>query len=200
MSAEAIDTTQRYDLFTRDGSTKFQWRLKDEGIGLTPAGIEVMRANRWTDAAYTDIASVTLTTGVIGTGAPMAACTIKLNNGGQIIVTNVTARGIADGARNGAYRSFVRDFHQHLVDSGAATGITFHSGFTQRRLSWLIFALILAAILFIATPLGILIFTRDTDALWMLIAGVGLVFPVMRVAKSNRPAAYLPGAPPDLLP
>jgi hypothetical protein len=41
---------------------------------------------------------------------------------------------------------------------------------------------------------------RDTDALWMLIAGVGLVFPVLRVARANQPAAYLPDAPPDLLP
>lgn len=199
MSSDPAPDAKRYDLFTTDGSRKFVWRLTDAGIALEADGIAVLRAGQWTRARYADIAAVTLTSGAIGQSGLRGACTIRLNNGALVVVNNLNARGISDGVRDGLFRQFVTDLHQRLIQSGAAKDVTFHAGFSQSRMTGLVFITTLAALLFIALPFGLLIFTRDIESLWMLLAGVGLVYPIVRVARNNQPTTYLPTAPPDLL-
>lgn len=199
MSSDPAPDARHYDLFTTDGSRKFVWRLTDAGIALEADGIAVMRAGQWTRARYADIAAITLTSGAIGQSGLRGACTIRLNNGALVVVNNLNARGISDGFRDGLFRQFVTDLHQRLMQSGAAKDVTFHSGFSQSRMTGLVFITTIAALLFIALPVGLLVFTRDIESLWMLLAGVGLVYPIVRVARNNQPTTYLPTAPPDLL-
>ena len=199
MPADLTPDAKHYDLFTTDGSRKFVWRLADEGIALEPDGIAVMRAGQWTRARYADIAAITLTSGAIGQSGLRGACTIRLNNLALIVVNNLNVRGIADGFRDGLFRQFVSDLHERLIQTSDAKNIFFHAGFSQSRMTGLVFITIIAALLFIVLPLGLLIFTQDIQALWMLLAGVGLVYPVVRVARNNQPATYLPTAPPDVL-
>lgn len=200
MSDLPANDAQRYDLFTRDGQTRFTWTLTDEGVALEDEALVLMRAGRWTRAQYHDIVSVTLTSGTLGRGNTMGSCAIELANGSKIIVANVNKRGIADGFRDGLYRRFVADLHKHLLASGAAESIDFHSGFSQGRMTGLLFALIAATGLFLVLPFVLLIATHDIETLWILLAGAGLVIPVYRIANNNQPAAYMPANPPDLLP
>jgi len=200
MSDLPADGAPRYDLFTRDGDTRFTWSLTDEGVALEDDALMLMRAGRWTRASYHDIVAVKLSSGVLGRSNTMGNCTIELANGSKIIVSNVNKRGIADGFRDGIYRRFVADLHQHLLSSGAAEGIDFHSGFSQGRMTGLLFALIAATGLFLVLPFVLFIATHDIETLWILLAGAGLVIPVYRIANNNQPAAYMPASPPDLLP
>ena len=199
MPTDFAPDAKRYNLFTTDGSRKFLWRLTDEGIALEADGIAVMRTGQWTHARYADIAAVTMTSGAIGQSGLCGVCTIRLKNGALIVAGNLNNRGIADGFRDGLFRQFVTDLHQRLIETGAAKDIFFHAGFSQSRLTVLVLVTIIAALLFIALPLGLLIFTRDIQSLWMLIAGVGLVYPIVRVARNNQPTTSLPTAPPDVL-
>ena len=200
MSDEPAEDAQRYDLFTRDGETRFVWSLTDEGVALEADALVLMRAGRWTRANYEDIISVTLSSGVIGRGNVIASCTIVLGNGSRVIVSNVNRTGVADGFRDGIYRRFVADLHKHLLASGAATGIEFHSGFSQTRMTGLILTLIVATGFFLVLPFVLLVATHDIKALLILLAGAALVVPVYRIARTNQPSTYLPAEPPDLLP
>ena len=199
MSTDLAPDAKRYNLFTTEGSRKLVWRLADEGVALEPDGIAVMRAGQWTRAHYTDIAAITLTSGAIGQSGLRGACTIRLNNLALIVVNNLNARGIADGFRDGIFRQFVGDLHNRLIETGTAKDIYFHAGFSQSRMTGLVVITIIAALLFVVLPFGLLIFTRDIQTLWMLLAGAGLVYPIVRVTRNNQPATYLPTAPPDVL-
>src|SRR3569623_1109612 len=176
MSTDLAPDAKRYDLFTTDGSRKFVWRLADEGIALEPDGIAVMRAGQWTRARYAEIAAITLTSGAIGQSGLRGACTIRLNNLALIVVNNLNVRGIADGFRDGLFRQFVSDLHRKLIETGDAKDIYFHAGFSQSRMTGLVFITIIAALMFVVLPLGLLIFTGDIQTLWMLLAGAGLVY------------------------
>ena len=108
----------RYDLYTRDGQSRFFWRLTDHGISFEPDGLLIYRAGQWTRAPYDRIMSVGLSTGSAGRGNVIANCTITLTNGSRIVVSNVKASGISDLSRDSDYRHFVKDFHKALVASG----------------------------------------------------------------------------------
>ena len=200
MADEPAEGARRYDLFTRDGETRFVWSLTDEGVALEADALVLMRAGQWTRAPFDEIVSVTLASGVIGRGNTMGSCTITLGSNGKVIVGNTNKSGVADGFRDGIYRRFVVDFHKQLLDSGAATGIDFHSGFSQTRMTGLILTLIVATGFFLVLPFILLIATHDLKALLILLVGAALVMPVYRVARTNQPSTYGPADPPDLLP
>src|SRR3569623_1500253 len=85
-------------------------------------------------------------------------------------------RGIADGYRDGLFRQCGGDLHRKLIETGDAKDIYFHAGFSQSRMTGLVFITIIAALMFVVLPLGLLIFTGDIQTLWMLLAGAGLVY------------------------
>ena len=194
---QVVDRTQHYDLYSTDG--QFHWRNQDLGVGVKPDRLTVIRAGIWTDIPFTDIEQVTLSTATVGKSGPIAQCTLALENGSRVIVTNANANGLADGARDEAYRYFVAAFHQALIDSGAATAIRFHSGFTPGRMNGLIIALVAGTALFVVLPFFLLVLTSDLQSLWLLFGGIFLILPFWRAAKTNQPAEYRPDVPPDLL-
>ena len=196
---QPADHTQHYDLFSTDGGAGFTWRNHDGGVGLDAESVIIMRAGRWTSIAFADIDMVTLSSTVIGQSRPIGQCILTLADGRRIIITNANSAGIADGARDAGFRQFVLDFHAALIASHDAQHIDFRSGFTQRRMNGLVIALIAAAVLFVGVPLFLLLKTNDPESLWLLIAGVFLILPAWRIARTNQPAEYQAGAPPDLL-
>lgn len=190
----------RYDLYTRDGDTRFFWRLTDHGVAVEPGALVLYRAGQWTRAPYDRIMSVGLSTGSAGRGNVIANCTITLTNGSRIIVSNVKASGVSDLSRDADYRHFVKDFHKALVASGAASAITFRSGFSEGRMTGLRISLVIAGLFFIALPLVLLLITRELKALWITLAGIAFIVPMVGIARTNQPGTYRPDMPPDLLP
>jgi hypothetical protein len=190
----------RFDLVTTDGQRRFVLTLKDSGVALEPDAILVRRALRWTRTPFTGIMSVTLSSGAVGRSGVIGNCTIQLNNLSRIVVSNVNNRGFANGQQNGAYRNFIRAFHQRLIASGAAKSISFRSGYSEARITGLRVALVFATAFFLVLPFVLLLISRDLKALSLLAAGAALVVPLFGVASKNAPSAYYPDRPPDLLP
>jgi hypothetical protein len=198
--SEPADGAPRYDLFTRDGEMRLVWRLADEGVALEPEALVLHRGGRWTQANYSDMLSVALTSGSFAGANTIGTCTIEMRSGLRIVVSNVNASGVSDGRRDGTYRRFVADFHQHLVAAGAAGTMRFQSGFGEGRITGLFLLGIVASALFVVLPLILLLATHELRTLWITVAGLGLIVPLWRTFSANQPATYDPGAPPDLLP
>ncbi len=189
----------RYDLFNNDGRFRLAWRLTDPGIVVEPDALLLRRAGQWTRLPFDRIASVTLSTGSFGSGT-YGNCAIETSNGSRTIVSNMNERGMADGKRDGDYRRFVAAFHQALLASPALPAIRFRSGFSQARSNGLLVVMVLASALFVLLPLVLLLTTGEVKMLWALLVGATvLVFPYWKIFGANRPGAYNPGAPPDLL-
>ncbi len=199
MSDDDAPDAHRYELFTTDGAVRFALTLKDHGIALEPRALALMRAGRWTRADFADIASVTLSTATAGRTI-LAQCTIGLVNGGRIVVSNAGASGIADGRHDQAFRLFVRDLHAALVESGAAAGIAFRSGYSAGRSMGLNIAVGAAVLLLGVLPLILFFISGEVKILGALVVGAFLLWPMLRVARMNTPRTYSPGNPPDLIP
>lgn len=189
----------RYDLFTHDDTRRLVWRFKDEGVVVEDEALLVMRASRWARIPFRDIAAVTLSSNVIGRSPVTGQCIVRLEDGRRVVISSGNEQGIADGRRDGPYRLFLRDFHRKLIESGEARAIEFRSGYTQARMNGLIFATIIGTLFFIATPLVLLLLTRDVKTLLICLAGIGFIWPAWRMIEANRPMNYEPSAPPDLI-
>ena len=200
MSNQPAEGAQRYDLFTRDGATRMVWRLTDEGVAVEPDALLVYRGGQWTRAEFDRMLSVTLSSGQVARSGAIGSCTIQMSSGLKIVVTNTKASGVADGSRDTTYRLFVRDFHQRLRESGAATQMSFRSGYSQGRSNGLLVIGVIASCFFVGLPVVMLLATHELKALLITAAGLGLVVPLWRTYSANQPATYNPGAPPDLLP
>ena len=189
----------RYDLFTHDDTRRIVWRFKDEGVVVEDEALLVMRASRWVRLPFHDIASVTLSANAIGRSAIVGNCTVRLEDGRRIVISNGNEQGMADGRRDGPYRLFLRDFHRKLIESGEDRAIDFRTGYSEGRMNGLIFATVIGTLFFIATPLVLLLITRDLKTLLICLAGLGFIWPAWRMIEANRPASYHPTSPPDLI-
>lgn len=194
-----ISNGTRYDLFSHDGKRRLVWRFKDEGVMVEDGAIAIMRSSRWVRIPFSQIAAVTLSSAVVGRSSTIGQCTILLEDGRRIVVTNGNDQGLADGQRDGPYRLFIRDFHQRLIASGEATAISFNSGYTPARMNGLVFATIIGTLFFVALPIALLVISRDIKALVITATGALFIWPAWRMIEANRPSSYHPDAPPDLI-
>jgi hypothetical protein len=194
-----IGNGTRYDLFSHDGKRRVVWRFKDEGVMVEDGAVAIMRSSRWMRIPYSQIASVTLSSAVVGRSATIGQCTLLLEDGRRIVITNGNEQGLADGQRDGPYRLFLRDFHERLVASGDDAAIAFTSGYTAARLNGLVFATIIGTLFFVALPIALLVISRDLKALVITATGALFIWPAWRMIEANRPATYRPDAPPDLI-
>ena len=85
---QVADVTQHYDLFSADAGARFIWRNHDQGIGLEPDAVTMRRAGQWTRVPFADIDLVTLSTAAIGQSRPIGQCTLTLQNGRRIAISN----------------------------------------------------------------------------------------------------------------
>ncbi len=194
-----IGNGTRYDLFSHDGRKRLVWRFKDEGVMVEDAAVAIMRSSRWERIPFAQIASVTLTSSVVGRSGTIGQCALVLEDGRRVVIGNGNDQGMADGQRDGPYRLFLRDLHQRLIESGEAPAIDFRSGYTPGRMNGLLFAAIIGTLFFVALPLVLLVISRDVKALVITGTGALFIWPAWRMIEANRPAMYEPEAPPDLI-
>jgi hypothetical protein len=194
-----IGNGTRYDLFNTDGRKRLVWRFRDEGVMVEDGALAVMRSSRWMRVPYSQITAVNLSAAVVGRSGTIGQCTLVLEDGRRVVITNGNDQGLADGRRDGPYRLFLRDFHQRLVASGEDAAISFNSGYTPSRMNGLVFATIVGTLFFVALPIALLVISRDVKALVITATGALFIWPAWRMIETNRPASYHPDAPPDLI-
>lgn len=190
---------QTYDLFLREGAGGIVFRLKDHGITAGAAQLAYSINGYRVSRPYDSISTVTLSTAAAGRAGVMGQCVIVFRGGVRLVIWSANAAGLPDRSRVGPFRDFVGDFHRRLIASNADKRITFIRGLSETRYSILMVALVVWAILFVAFPLLLALFTSTLNAALLALAGVALAVPFWRVADRNRPGGYNPSYPPDLL-
>lgn len=190
---------QTYDLFLREGTGGIVFRLKDHGITAGAAQLGYSIDGYRVSRPYDSISTVTLSTAAAGRAGVMGQCVIVFRGGVRLVIWSANAAGLPDRSREGPFRDFVVDFHRRLITNDADRRITFIRGISGTRHTILMVALVVWAVLFVAFPLLLALFTGTPNAALVALAGLALVVPFWRVADRNRPGGYNPAHPPDLL-
>ena len=110
-----IGNGTRYDLFNTDGRKRLVWRFRDEGVMVEDGALAVMRSSRWMRVPYSQITAVNLSAAVVGRSGTIGQCTLVLEDGRRVVITNGNDQGLADGRRDGPYRLTVQG--QRVVDA-----------------------------------------------------------------------------------
>lgn len=191
-----------YDLYYLQDGKRFFWRNPNHGVTLYDAGRD--SAIIWRNDAievgrrlWTDIVAVNMSSGSDGKNV-VNACLIRFRDGRTLTVTDAGPSGQVDHDRTPPYRDFVRALHRRLAAAPQGT-IRFTAGFSEGRHTVLVVALFIGALFFVGTPVVLLFIVRDWRVLGVLAAGIGLLWPLWKVAETNRPRAYDPRHPPGEL-
>lgn len=192
------DRADIVDLVVADGKRRVVLRFNDAGVAPGQEALFFMRAGHWVRMPYSDIESVTISSHWIGRGGRVGQCAIAFRDGTRAIVMTVTPQGSPDAGRVPRYRSFLRIFHERLLASGVA-GISFHSGLSENRMAGLNGALAAGFAMFVLLPLVLFLVTEEQRALWLMVGGVALLWPALRMREQNKSGSYDPADPPDLL-
>src|SRR5262249_34661916 len=144
------------------------------------------------------ITAIHLRSGAIGNAGTLDQCKIELNDGSTITVTNAKANGLPDDAQTPAYRNFVADLHGRLA-AAPNLAIRFSAGVSQARYRFGVGILIVAALFFVVTPVGLAMYTGDLSALGYAAGGCFLCFPLFKMIKTNSPREYTADRLPDEL-
>ncbi len=192
--------SQTYDVyFVVPRSRRFVWRIPTHGITVSDSGIAYSVDDSSRTAASTNIAAIHLSTAALGNASNVIdQCRIEFNDGGAITVSNATSNGLPKEPQTRIYRDFVRALHGQLVASGH-DAIRFTAGMSSGRYKGAMITMVVAGLLFVATPLVVAIVTGDPHALVPMGMGVLLVWPFMRLISNNTPRNYTPDALPDEL-
>lgn len=180
-------------------SANFVLRLKDKGVTAGPDALVVRRNGGTVSYPYSSIVDVNLLLSAIPRVGYMTQMIIRFRDGKRLRILNTDAGGTPDADQTQHYYRFKADFHQRLVASGAASNITFTSGYSPGRARVVKVIMAIAAAFFVGTPIIIFAMTGEAEALLICLAGLAFVVPFFRVSQRNAPQRYDPRSPPDML-
>ena len=190
-SGESGAEPRRYGLHHYGHRRGLVWRFRDEGIVLTPTGLEWRADGIARSLPYGEIDSIRLETGHIPKSGYFGTCTITGRGARMVAVNSLNSWGSADSERLDDYADFVQDLHARLGDDDRRR-IRFNAGMTEGRQMFGKFAAVLAAAFFFVLPVGLLIWTGEPKALFLALAGAVFVIPTFRLLKKNEPRSYDP--------
>jgi hypothetical protein len=174
------------------GGPRFFLRNSNRGITVDNNGIAWTAGGASCARAFAAITAVHLQTAALGNANNVIdQCRIEFTDAPAVTVSNASASGLPDDARTPLYREFVRDLHARLAARGA-TAIRFTAGMTPWRYKGLFVTMVVAGLLFIVTPLGLVAVTGDWHALIPMGMGVSLCWPITRLMMKNAPRDYTP--------
>ena len=194
------ENSRSYDVyFYVAGSSRLVLRNPNHGIVLDDTAIAWTKDGAACRQAYANIVAVHLQTAALGNAANVIdQCKIEFVAGPAITVSNASSSGLPDKAQTPLYRDFVRDFHTRLTTHGRVA-IRFTAGMAQWRYRMLFGTMIIAALLFIVTPIGLLLVTGDLHVLIPMAMGLSLCWPLTRLIMNNTPRDYTPDRLPEEL-
>jgi hypothetical protein len=183
---------KRYDLHIREGATGgLVWRYRDEGVVLTPLGIEWTANGVRREVPYADIASIRIQTGHVPKSGYFGSCTMTFRGGLTLTVNSLNSWGSPDDDRLDDYAEFLEDLHARLGDEDRRR-IHFLAGATEGRQMFGRFAVILGGAFFVALPLVLLIITGEIKTLLIALGGLAFIVPAFRTLQKNEPRTYDP--------
>lgn len=183
--------SRRYALHHRSHQRRLVWRFRDEGVVLTPTGIEWRADGIARSLPYAEIDSIRLETGHIPKSGYFGTCTIVGRGARTVAVNSLNSWGSADSERLDDYAEFVQDLHARL-SADDRRRIRFNAGMTEGRQMFGKFAAILGAAFFLVLPLGLLVWTGEPKALFIALGGAVFILPTFRLLKKNEPRSYNP--------
>ncbi len=194
------ENSRSYDVyFYVAGSSRLVLRNPNHGIVLDDTAMAWTKDGAACRQAYANIAAVHLQTAALGNAVNVIdQCKIEFVDGPAVTVSNASSSGLPDKAQTPLYRDFVRDFHTRLTAHGCLA-IRFTAGMAQWRYRMLFGTMIVAALLFIVTPIGVLLVTGDLHILVPMAMGVSLCWPLTRLMMNNTPRGYTPDRLPEEL-
>lgn len=183
----------RYGLHLREGPPGgLVWRFRDEGVVLTPLGIEWTAGGTKRSMTYGDILGIRLQTGHIPKSGYFGTCMVTFRSGLVLTVNSMSERGYADDDRLDDYAEFLQDLHARLGDEDRRR-IHFIAGNSAGRQTMLKAAVVLGGAFFVVLPLVLALVTGEFKALLLLLAGAGFMIPAFRTMRKNEPRNYDPG-------
>lgn len=203
MTEPAPDTASTaYDLYYLVNGKRFFWRNASHGVTLIDAGRDSAIVWRTDDGEagrqlWTDIVSVNMTSGTNGKDV-VNNCRINFRHGRFLVVTDAGTTGEVDHDRTPVYRDFVRALHLRLADAPKGS-IRFSAGVAAGRHTGMMAIGVIAALLFVATPLVLVVDLHEWSAIGPLTAGAVFIWPFWKVIQTNRPHTYDPRHPPGEL-
>jgi hypothetical protein len=189
-----------YDVyFYVAGGARLVLRNPNHGIAVDDDGISWTAIGITRRQAYATVAAVHLQTAALGNAANVIdQCKIEFSDGPAITVSNASSSGLPDETQTPLYRDFVRDLHTRLAAHGSGA-TRFTAGMAQWRYRVLLGALVAAGLLFIVTPLGLLVVTGDWHVLIPMAMGASLCWPFTRLMMNNVLRGYTPDRLPEEL-
>jgi hypothetical protein len=189
-----------YRLFVRKGAPRFYLRNTDEGVYLSEKGIGWFIGGESYTRGWSEISGVNLIVAHIPKNGPIGTCRVVFTDGSVISILSASKWGQSDDERNVEYGRFLTDFHGAIPDRERGR-IQFLTGFGQGQYISMTIVFVIAAAFFVVLPLGLTLYFREWEALFIAFAGAGLVAPLYFMARSGKPASYHPNqVPPDHYP
>ena len=186
-----------YSLYLRDArASRLFLRYRDEGVTLDAGGIAWSAEGAAQKSRYGDIRSVRLQSAQVARAPAIFTCTIGFRDGRELAIVSTTQYGNGDEARARIYGDFVRDLHARIPPEERSR-IRFHAGNSESRQRILRIVLFVAALFFVGLPLALLLYVRELEVLFVLLAGAGFVYPFYRSAEANEPRDYRCEYPPE---
>ncbi|HET7714709.1 MAG TPA: hypothetical protein VFK86_03700 [Bauldia sp.] len=183
---------RRYDLYIREGATAgLVWRYRDEGVVLTPLGLEWTASLTKRVVAYAEIRSIRVQTGHIPRSGFFGTCIITFRDGLTLTVNSLNSWGSPDEDRLDDYAEFLHDLHARLSEADRRR-IHFYAGVTEERQMFGKAAIILGGAFFVVLPLVLLVATGEMKALFITLTGAAFIYPAYRTMKKNEPRTYDP--------
>jgi hypothetical protein len=189
-----------YDLFLREADIGIYWKLTDSGITLDAEGMAWNAGGIERRYRYDELRAVRLRMTSGGRSEYVYFCTLYLTDGNIVTIYSGSASGATDAERDPVYGEFVRVLHARLA-SLKLYQIDFIAGQSEGRYYLILFAGILTIGFAVVLPLALLFLVGTWETLFILLAGIGLAWPMWQLAQSSRPRGYLPeDLPEDLVP
>lgn len=189
-----------YRLFVRKGAPRLYLRNTNEGVYLSPKGIGWFIDGTSYTRDWHEIAAVNPIVGYIPKNGPSGTCKITFTDGSVLSVLSASSWGHSDNERNVEYGRFLSDFHR-VIPKEHRDRIRFETGVGQTQHIVMIFAFVIAALLFVALPLGLAIYFRELEALFIAGAGFAFIYPLYRMTENAAPTNYNPDqVPPEQYP
>jgi hypothetical protein len=188
---------ETYDLAIVAGGRRFYFKNKDRGITLTDWKLAWHADGQDDEAPLQDIASVRLMAGGDFKN-PLNQCQITFADGDILTVTDGSAYGVADDAQTPLYRDFLTTLHARLALAPHGT-IAFIQGYPQTNYAIVMVAACLLGIIGVVLPVVLLFIVQKLEVLLLLVAGIGLCWPLYKMVSANAPRPYNPQALPNEL-
>jgi hypothetical protein len=191
-------TTRSYDVyFYVAGGPRLFLHNPNHGIMISSSGLAWINYGAARSLPFADIAAIHLSCGAIGQQI-LDQCRINFSDGSAIVLASWNDKGLPDERQLQIYRACMNDLHARLAARGQ-NAIRFTAGFPQWRYNVLLGAAVCAALLWLGALAAVLFFAPGLQGAGVLIGGLFVGVPIVKVLRKNAPRYYTPDNPPGEL-